>query len=596
MSRSVNLASAGGEKYTYTQNFEVPFYASSNMANALALVNFLLICLAINLLILEKRKDILTGLKQSILISPVSRRNEIVENDAVNGVPQKTTGWEWAIILGIVVMALLLRAFNLENLYPYIDEYNHLLAAKAIVAGASLNTVYPRSLIIVTLPVALFFRLFGIQLWLARLAGVLFNAGAIIPLYLLTKKINKPVAVLSCILYATSPWIISEARYVREYAYFPFYFYWIVYGMVLFIERFPDRFILIKEWRTAFQPKLRFLWVALILPVLYTMIDVLFIQPSSTFKVILVAYSLFGLFVLKKFDLRDKSNIKLLVVSGVGIIAGGYLVFVAGQRDVSLLPQFNGTYLNYFFNNPEQQWYFDRPRIFLILVIVSAITLWLVSHRFNFIPSFLAMTFLLLMAIFVFFFKRFMAIRYVFCMEIWYVILMAIGLYGIWIVLRIILPWKRIPKLLIALTLLIPAVNFRQTLLPTLYSKQGYMPISGEFHYDVGTVNTYLQGKVKQDDILISTVYGRYVAFKGEPVFEKIYNYDYLVDNPREYMLSIINQYDSGWVVLDSSRFAVSHSEPLPLDSLTVSNKSIDYIGNFADEYVWKWNKSNLAP
>jgi hypothetical protein len=596
MSQTINLASKGGELYTYTQNFKVPFYASRDMVNLLGVVNFTLICLAVNLLIFKKRTDILTGLERSISITSPALHHGTNKDDHGNADQRKTLGRDWAVIFGILILALLLRAFNLENLYPYIDEYNHLLAAKAIVSGAPLNSVYPRSLIIVTLPVAFFFRLFGTQLWSARLAGVLFNALAIIPLYLLTKKINKPVGVLSCVLYATSPWVISISRYVREYAYFPFYFYWIAYGMVLFIERFPERFILFKEWRTAFQPGLRYLWLALFLPVIYSIIDVLFIQPSSTFKVILVTYGVFGWFILRKLDLKDKSNIKLLVGAAMGIVIGGYLVYIAGQKDVSLLPQFNGTYLNYFFGNPEQQWYFDRPKILWILAMASAIPFCLVSYRSNFVPSFLAMTFVLLMAAFLFFFRRFAAIRYVFCIQIWYVALVAIGLYGVWVILRILFPWKLLPRLLLGLTLVIPAVNFHQTLLPTLYAKQGYMSLTGEIHYDVGTVNAYLQDKVKPDDILISTVYDFYVTFKGEPVFKKTYHYDYLVDNPRESILAIINQYDSGWVVLDASRYVVSRTEPLPLGSLTTNDKSIDYIGSFADEYVWKWTKSDATP
>ena len=61
------------------------------------------------------------------------------------------------------------------------------------------------------------------------------NALAVLPLYLLTRKMNRPVATLSVLLYATSPWIITFARIVREYAIYPFIYYWVTYGMIVFL-------------------------------------------------------------------------------------------------------------------------------------------------------------------------------------------------------------------------------------------------------------------------------------------------------------------------------------------------------------------------
>lgn len=87
-----------------------------------------------------------------------------------------------------------------------------------------------------TIPAAAALKIFGNQLWAARLIGAIFNVLAVIPLYLLARKISRSVAVLACLLFATSPWIITFARVAREYAYYPFYFYWVILAMVLFVE------------------------------------------------------------------------------------------------------------------------------------------------------------------------------------------------------------------------------------------------------------------------------------------------------------------------------------------------------------------------
>ena len=99
--------------------------------------------------------------------------------------------------------------------------------------------------------------------------------------------------------------------------------------MVLFIERFPDHFVL-GNFKKTFDPKTAFLGIALALPPIYSII----VDPDSTFKVILIAYIVGGLFLLAKFDLKSKINLWFLAVLGIGLIVGGevYLTSAAGQR------------------------------------------------------------------------------------------------------------------------------------------------------------------------------------------------------------------------------------------------------------------------
>ncbi|MBT7685776.1 MAG: hypothetical protein HN669_09375, partial [Candidatus Marinimicrobia bacterium] len=103
---------------------------------------------------------------------------------------------ESLILITIFSFALFLRLYNLGILPPYVDEYFHLNAAKSLLQGVSREAVYQRSFFTVTLPVALSFKLFGMEIWAAQVPGAILGAMAMIPLYLITKKINKYIAIL----------------------------------------------------------------------------------------------------------------------------------------------------------------------------------------------------------------------------------------------------------------------------------------------------------------------------------------------------------------------------------------------------------------
>ena len=422
---TINLSSKLNGKYFYVHDFYTPFYASRAIVILLGVLELSSFCFLMGLLILEKRKVILDYLDQSISILPTGRKDSAWEGN--RGFPRKSViALDWGIVIGTIALAILLRVFNLDRLSPLTDEYPHLLAAQAIASGSSLNTLYQRSLLIVTLPVALFFRFFGYKLWVARLPGVLFNSLAIIPLYLITKKINRPVAFLSCILFATSPWLIAVSRYVREYGYYPFYFYWVIYGMVLFYENLPKN-ILKEGWKKAFRSDIIFPAAVLLLPIIYmTTID-----PDSTFKLISIAYGVFGLFMLSKIFVRSKAFIGFLTI--LAILFFGAL-FLYSQKSGYIAFHFMQNYwLRYFFPNPQQQWYFNRLAIIPITGFASAIFLGIKVRKANFIPSFLFALFSISLFFYMFFFNRYIQARYLLDVEFWFIPLVAIGYWCIWI-------------------------------------------------------------------------------------------------------------------------------------------------------------------
>jgi len=205
------------------------------------------------------------------------------------------------------------------------------------------------------------------------------------------------------------------------------------------------------------------------------------------------------------------------------------------------------------------------------------------------------------------FFGHYFMPRYLTSMELWYVAILALGLYGFF-ALQLALPRKELILPLAGTTLFALTFNILPTLLPTFYDKQGNMPITAEYHYNLGPAYTYLLDKVSDKDVLISNYYAGFVRWKGTPRFREIYSYGFYVArlqykwifpyeaaetlpiNPRDYVLSIVGGNDSGWIVLDSIAYSSTQSKPLPLRTTLVNGKEIEYLGYYGGEYIWGWN------
>ena len=556
---TINLSSG---KTAYVHSFNIPFYASRTLVLVLGIFNFVILAMAFSLLIREKRVNVVKAIGQSFART-TSQWN------ALDGV----------LLFSAIILALLLRVFNLANLFPAVDEYYQLIAAKQIVMGAALSSVYQRSLWVVTLPVSLAMRIFGYELWAARLVGVLFNVLAILPLYFLTRKINRPIAVLSCLLYATSPWIITFARVVREYAYYPFYFYLIIYGMVLFIEGIPDGFVLRRDWKIFFKPGMGLPGLALIFPPIYG----LYVDTLSTFRLVLIAYFVFGIFIFLRFNLRDRLNLLVLMLISGGILIGGYKLFERQHGLVSQVPVFNPFPIEYFFPNPQQQWYFNRLVIIPVIGLLSVILLCFLIRRANFIPLFLLTLYGSFLGIFIFFSKTFYHTRHLSTTELWYILLVAIGLYVVWRLLYALFSLKSsVLKILLMVFLSVSILNPQQILLPVV-SNNPNMPISEDYYHDMSQVHAFMLNHTEGGDVLISTIYGLYATWEGEPKFQMMYRIT--SQTPKSDVFSIVDQNQSGWIVIDQIR--------LDQASMKVKDFSgrdqIEYMGLFGDQYVWHW-------
>jgi len=567
----VRLSWDGGEqlipidarKTTFEQAFTIPFYASRTFVILLGLLNSFVLSLG---LVLAGKGNLAAWLERV---------------DHSDG-QQRMIPFGRGDILGVVLavcLALLLRAFNLDSVYPAVDEYYHLIAAKQILAGAPLASVYPRGMWVVTLPVALALRIFGHEVWAARAIGVLFNALAVVPLYLLTRKISRPVAVVACVLYASSPWIITFGRVAREYAYYPFYFYWIVYAMVSFIETIPNGLVVREQWRRLLRPRVILLAGFLALPPIFA----LSIDWLSTFRTILIAYLVLGALVLMRVDWKARSNWPFLGAATIILILGGRSFYQEQVTKLLLIPRVNPVPLEYFFPNPQQQWYYERVVIVMAAAVTLAIAGSLVLRKTNFVPVFCVGLFLSYAAVFALISKSFFHTRHLMSTQFWYVIVSAMGLYWLWDALRQAVPWRgKTASTAIGVVIGLSVLNPWQIVLPSV-STNPDMPISEDYMHDMSNVQAYMLGHAGEEDALIATVYGLYATWEGEPQFEAVYRIT--SQSTKTEIESIVDQHESGWIVVDSIR--------LDLSTLSIKDftdiSQMEYIGIFGDEYVWRW-------
>ena len=549
-------------KFTYNHDLPVPWYVSSAFVYLLGIMVLASLALGVCLLLWPRRTAIAADLRASVMAHHAAWNRK-----------------ETLFLLGAALVALLLRLVNLGRAYPAVDEYFHLIAARQIAEGAPLGSVYGRALWMVSVPVSLAFRAFGFQLWAARLVGAVVNVLGVWPLYLLGRKINQPIAVLSVLLYVTSPWVVTFARITREYAYYPVFAYWVIIGMVSFIPRIPNGFVLVRDWKMVLQGKTLLIGLALLLPPVFAF----FIDPLSTFRVMMIAYIVLAVFVLARFDWTHRLNLPVLLLIGIGALAAGYAAYTRDAHRIVPAPRFNAVPIAYFFPNPPQQWYFGRVVMVAAICLIAVIACSYLLRRLNFIPLFMVSLFATYLAFFTFLSKKFFHTRHLTTTELWYILLLAAGLYFAWRVLRQLRPWRvRGVTLVAGAVVALSLTNVGQILLPAT-STNPNDAISEDYLHDMSKVHAYLLTHVQPNDVLISTVYGLYNSWVEAPRFQA--NYRITTQTPVEQILGMIDQHETGWIVIDQIRLDMSPLGPRAF----AANPDVEYIGLFGDQNVWHW-------
>ena len=493
-------------------------------------------------------------------------------------------------IVAALAVALLLRVFNLAATFPAVDEYYHLIAAQQLLRGAAAGSVYPRGLLLVTMPVSFALRIFGHQIWAARLVGVLFNTLAIIPLYLLGEEDQS--ADCPAVLRAAMPSARGSSR-LREWRGSTPSTRSTSTGSSMRWCCSWKPFRRVSSWfaigRRSRGPRAIVLAALLCLPPWFG----LTIDWLSTFRTILIAYVVLG--VVAAGEIRLERPAKLANpgrAAGRHRVRGARLVPGAGQQ-IAAVAQ-------------------NQRRAAPVFPAESSATVVFRSRRCSHCAGSARRCGLLLhrpaerhssrrscicclgayLAVFTFLSKTFFHTRHLLTTELWYVVVTAIGLYA-----RLdddpggrTSGKPRAPGGFGTCSWGLRSPIRSQILLPSA-STNPDMPISEDYLHDMSKIQEFMLGHAQANDVLISTVYGLYASWEDEPKFSAQYRINSAT--PKEDLLQIVESNPSGWIVIDKIRLDLS-----PLSARDFSGlDQIEYIGMFGDEYVWRWQRaSGWAP
>lgn len=487
----------------------------------------------------------------------------------------------------VVSVGFSLRVLNLNILDPYTDEYAHLLTAKEMLEGFSYSEIYQRSFSIVTYPVFLAFRYLGESLWVARFVGVLFNTLAVVPLYYSMKRIGSiKIAMLSVILYSTSPWMIAISRNVREYAYYPFYFYIALLCSIYLYQNLPKKITISNLLRTIISD------LKSLISVLYiatTLIYSLLIDNLSTAKSVLIFYLIMSFFFIIRLDLKHKPT--LILTSIIGVLSTLFSInLLTNISSVSLIPNINRYWIKIFFLSPQQQWYYQKAEGVVIGALVFLYLILLISKRIRVEIKILMLTWLGYMYFLTFHFSRYVRPRYAFSAEIFFIPVFAIVVWLLWRLAKFSMSnyFNRNSILFsFSLFIFIFLINFTWSMQPMSGSKHGYVPITDEYHDRMRETFEYVDKEAVEEDILISTVYESYSRWRNGNSYKDYYKYQSTDPNVIGLTKDLIRSSERGWVIVDNRRGKL-WNDGLPLESFYLDGKFIQYI-KIDSNHVYRW-------
>ncbi|HNM27155.1 MAG TPA: glycosyltransferase family 39 protein, partial [Saprospiraceae bacterium] len=143
------------------------------------------------------------------------------------------------VLIGLLVLAFLLRVINLDALTLWVDEFVHVQRAQDYLAGKGPLFTDDNNGILLTFFILPLFKFFGSEAFWARLPSVFFGAGMLYLMYRIgTRLFNRYVGLLATFAGVFSIYLNFWSRMARNYAIFGFFF--LLLGLV-FLEAFDNR-------------------------------------------------------------------------------------------------------------------------------------------------------------------------------------------------------------------------------------------------------------------------------------------------------------------------------------------------------------------
>jgi hypothetical protein len=479
------------------------------------------------------------------------------------------------------VIGLALRLINLGQLPPYVDEYAHTHAAYQLLTEGTFG--YSRAFLTITLPVFLSMKVFGQSLWAARFPMVLLNMAAIVPLYAFTKKMNKKVGFISVLLFILSPWIIGVSKTIREYAVAPLFFFTIGYLLIDLLdwEKYSAKQYLKKHWLRA---------AILLILLIYTLID-----RRSVLIINFAIYAVFGLFAILKL-LKQKTSkwLNWAVIFG-GLASFVLLLYRSGFlrrliQDPSSFFRWNNRYVSVIFDGPNQQWYALGFWGYIVVgfgALIALRTIFRKYHKADTVAGFSFLTFIVFVVGLAIRIPR-GGFRYGALPEYWYLVVVAIFLYGIYFLLQRIIKRNWLAFLLWTLIFLGFFTNYQGIYKAVSYTGGRSSPVTGETHSIVEPALDFLAKNISENDILLMDTVKRYGEIVGKELPDiEIINVNNIRRDETVSAIDYVLDYPSGWIAV--TPHALSWIPDIPREETFVDGRLLSYIGTIGNVFVWHW-------
>jgi hypothetical protein len=499
-------------------------------------------------------------------------------------------GWGYSIsLILIIIISIAIRAWNLTSLDPYTDEYIHLEAAHEFLKKGILT--YSRAPI-VSYFVILFQKIgnastFYEYLYWGRIPGIIFGSFTAIPIYLLARKIKKPIAIISVILWSISPWAIGVSRTIREYAYYPFFILITCYAFINLMDN-------ILNYKKEKLKKIIFevIYIATFL------VYVLLIDTLSTLRISLLLL-LIILFYKVFIYIKQHKNILLPIKTRL-IPLGLALIFVIiftiwyvlSQGHINLqITQPNMIWLNYLFSTTgtPMQWWHSNPLTILPQLLLG---FGIIHNYFKKDKIYLLylIIFIISTLFYIYFFDRYNRPRYIFYLLPFLTILIAHSVYSLYSTVKKLKDIKnRYIALIIFALFIIVTFNYKNTWYAMSLNQHGYVATTGEYHDNIKIAMKFLGKEIKEDDVIITTVFASPLKIIHGINNEDLFGYDYQDESRFNYIEEIMKDYPNGLILLDSRRNG-HFSKGLPHQGeFTIGEKHVKVLKNFDNLQIYRW-------
>ena len=501
-------------------------------------------------------------------------------------------------LLVILLLAFLLRFWNLTILDPYTDEYSHLLAAKQYLDTGSFQ--YTRASL-VTYLVALFYRIGGASsfyeyLFWARIPGVIFSSLTLVPLYFLTRKISPYVALISSFLWATSPWAIGVAKTIREYAFYPLLILLAALALVKLLE-------LLSEYKVQHLAKI----ILCLIPVIALVVYAFRVDIASTIRICVVIFAGIIAYYLvlhfnriRKWVAHTNKAILFLVILMAGLTTAVILADAPRIWHVSFtVIKLSDYWLRVFLvpGNPgaPMHWWGNYSFLAIAGFIAGIGLVHAVSNmkfeKFNHYFMHLSV-FSLLLFFYVLFFDRYDRARYIFYALPFFIPLIAVSISALIDYAKRIkpLPLRIIGSLACAL-FLFQVFNYQNMLYPVFSDEHGYVKTTDEHHDSLKSTIALLENELVPEDVFITTIFSSVLILAFDIETDRIYIYDFRKPNRFESVEEFVEANPRGYMVLDWRRNG-HFAEGYPHEGrFAIAETTVEVIQNKDGMQIYRWSR-----